>query len=82
MLELPNLSQFKNDPISQKSSWSTMPCMLPTYIPKFDGKLGEDPSTDIMIYHLWCSSNSLMDDSVRFHIFQQSMTRSAAKWYI
>jgi hypothetical protein len=43
---------------------------------------GEDPSTHIMTYHLWCSSNSLMDDSVRLHLFQRSLTKAATKWYI
>jgi hypothetical protein len=44
--------------------------------------LGEDPSTHIMTYHLWCSSNSLMDDSVRLCLFQRSLTGAATKWYI
>jgi hypothetical protein len=63
-------------------SWPTIPSKLPSDIPKFDGNLGEDPSTHIMTYHLWCSSNSLMDDSVRLHLFQRSLTRAVTKWYI
>lgn len=35
-----------------------------------------------MTYHLWCSSNSLMDDSIRLHLFQCTLTGSATKWYI
>lgn len=30
----------------------------------FDGKPGEDPNNHVMTYHLWCSSNSLIDDSI------------------
>jgi hypothetical protein len=60
-----------------------MPSKLPSDIPKFDGNPGEDPSTHIMTYHLWCSSNSLMDDSVRLHLFQRSLTGAVTtKWYI
>jgi hypothetical protein len=59
-----------------------MPTKIPLDIPKFDGKLGEDPSMDIMTYHLWCSSNSLMGESVRLCHFQISLTISATKWYI
>jgi hypothetical protein len=59
-----------------------MSAKLPSDIPKFDENLGEYPSTDIMVYHLWCSSNSLMDDSVRLRIFQISLTGAVAKWYI
>jgi len=55
---------------------------IPSDILKFDGKLGEYPSTHIMAYHLWCSSNSLMDDSVRLHIFQRSPNKATAKWNI
>jgi hypothetical protein len=61
---------------------ATMPSKLPSNILKFDSKLGEYPSTHIMTYHLWCSSNSLMDDSVRLCLFQRSLTRVTAKWYI
>ena len=32
--------------------------------------------------HLWCSSNSLHDDSIRLRLFQPTLTGPAAKWYI
>jgi hypothetical protein len=68
-LDFPDLSRFTNDPIAHNPSWSTMPSKLPSDIPKFDDKLGEDPSTYIMTYHLWCSSNPLMNDCVRLLLF-------------
>lgn len=35
-----------------------------------------------MMYHLWCSSNSLNHDSIRLCIFQRMLIGTAAKWYI
>jgi hypothetical protein len=48
--------------------------LMLTYGPFSNGGLSLG---DIIMYHLWCSSNSLMDDSVRLHIFQISMDISA-----
>jgi hypothetical protein len=81
-LDFPNLLYFTNEIISHKHSWLVIHVKLPSDMPKFNGNLGEYPSTHIMTYHLWCSSNSLMDDRVRLCIFQRSMTGSATKWYI
>jgi hypothetical protein len=81
-LDLPDLSRILNDPIRHSPQWPTMPAKLPSDVPKFDGKVGEDPNNHVMTFHLWCSSNSLMDDSVRLRLFQRTLTGSAAKWYI
>jgi hypothetical protein len=81
-LDLPDLSRILNDPIRHSPQWPAIPAKLPSDIPKFDGKPGEDPNNHVMTFHLWCSSNSLMDDSIRLHIFQRTLTGSAAKWYI
>ena len=35
-----------------------------------------------MTFHLWCSSNTLNDDSIRLCLFQRTLTGLAAKWYI
>jgi len=35
-----------------------------------------------MTYHLWCSSNSYVDDSIHLCLFQRTLTGVAAKWYI
>ena len=35
-----------------------------------------------MNYHLWCASNSIIDDSIRLRLFQQTLIGLAAKWYI
>ena len=59
-----------------------IPHKIPSDIPKFNGNLGEDPSTHVMTYHLWCSSNSLNDDFVRLCLFQRTLIGPAAKWYI
>ena len=69
-------------PIRHNPSWPPIPIKLPSDIPKFDGKQGDDPKNHVMKFHLWCSSNSLMDDSIRLRIFQQTLTGTAMKWYI
>ncbi len=81
-LELPDLSRLTNDPIAYTPWWSTILHKLPSDIPKFNGNPGEDPSNHVMTFHLWCSSNTLNDDSIRLRLFQHTLTGSAAKWYI
>jgi hypothetical protein len=81
-LDLPDLSRILNDPIRHSPQWPAIPAKLPSDIPKFDGKEGEDPNNHVMTFHLWCSSNSLMDDSIRLRLFQRTLIGSAAKWYI
>ena len=51
-------------------------------IPKFNGKSGEDPKNHVMTFHCGCCSNSLMDDSIRLHLFQRTLIGRAAKWYL
>ena len=68
--------------ISQNLVWPVIPEKLPSDIPKFSGNPGEDPNNHVMTFHLWCSSNSLMDDSIRLRLFQRTLTCSATNWYI
>ena len=81
-LELPDVSKLTNDPILHNPYWPPVPTKIPGDCPKFDGKANEDPQAHIMTYHLWCSSNSWLDDSIRLRLFQRTLTGSAAKWYI
>jgi hypothetical protein len=81
-LDLLDLSRILNDPIHHSPQWPVISAKLPSNIPKFDGKVGEDPNNHVMTFHLWCSSNSLMDDSIRLRLFQRTLIGSAAKWYI
>ena len=60
----------------------TTPNKLPLDIPKFEGKAGEDPSEHVTTFHLWCSSNSLHEDSIHLRLFQCTLTGPVAKWYI
>jgi hypothetical protein len=69
-LDLPDLSQLTNDPIYHSPVWPAIPAKLASDIPKFDGKSEEDPNNHVMTFHLWCSSNSLMDNSIRLRLFQ------------
>jgi hypothetical protein len=81
-LDLPDFSRILNDPIRHSPQWPAIPAKLPSDILKFDGKAREDPNNHVMNFHLWCSSNSLMDDSIRLRIFQRTLTGVVAKWYI
>jgi len=81
-LELPDLNRLTNAPIAYAPWWPAIPHKLPSGIPKFHGNLGEDPSNHVMTFHLWCSSNTLNDDSIRLRLFQRMLTGPAEKWYI
>jgi hypothetical protein len=42
--------------------WPSVPTKIPSDIPKFEAKSGEEsllPGDHIMTFHLWCSSNLL-----------------------
>jgi hypothetical protein len=81
-LHLPDLTRLLNDPICHDLRWPPMPTKLPSDIPKFEAKPNEDPGDHVTTFHLWCSSNSLKDDSVQLRLFQRTLIGSAAKWYI
>jgi hypothetical protein len=81
-LNIPDLTKLTNDPILHDATWPNMPTKLPSDIPKFEGKPGEDPANHVMTFHLWCSSNNIMDDSIHLRLFQRTLTGSSAKWYV
>jgi hypothetical protein len=81
-LDLPYLSRILNDPIRHSPQWLAIPAKLPSNIPKFNDKEGEDLNNHVMNFHLWCSSKSLMDDSIRLRLFQRTLTGFSMKWYI
>ena len=80
-LNLLDLSRLTNDPVAHDPAWLAVP-KLPLDIPKFEGKPGEDPSEHVTMFHLWCSSNSLHQDSIHLRLFQRTLTGPATKWYI
>ena len=81
-LDLPNLSKLTNDPIRHHFAWPSVLVKIPTDILKFNGKTGEDPANHITTYHLWCVSNSLLDDSIKLWIFPRMLTGNMAKWFV
>ena len=81
-LSLPDFNQLINDPIHHDPSWPAMPTKLPSDITKFEGLVGEDPTNHVRSFHMWCSSNSITDDSVHLRLFQRTLTGEASKWYI
>ena len=78
-LNLPNLLRLMNDPVSHDLACPVIPNKLPSDIPKFEGKVGEDPSEHVTTFHLWCSSNSLHDDSIHLRLFQRTFTGPTLK---
>ena len=78
-LNFPDLFKLMNDPMRHDTSWPPVPTKLPSNIPKFKGEVGEDPGAHATTFHLWCSSNSLNEDSVRLRPFQRTLTNTTAK---
>ena len=74
--------RLTNDPVSHDLAWPTVPNKLHLDIPKFEGKPGEDPREHVTTFHLWCSSNSLHEYSIRLRLFQRTLIGPAVKWYI
>jgi hypothetical protein len=81
-INIPDLTKLTNDPILHDPTWPNMPTKLPSDIPKFEGKPGDDPTNHVMTFHLWCSLNNIMDDSIDLRLFQRTLTGSSAKWYV
>jgi hypothetical protein len=81
-LNIPNLTNLTNDPILHDPTWPKIPTKLPLDIPKFEGKVGDDPTNHIMTFHLWFSSRKIMNESVRLILFQRMLTGPSAKWYV
>ena len=71
-----------NDSVSHDPAWPVVPNKPPSDIPKFEGKAREDTSENVTTFHLWCSFNSLHDDSIRLRLFQCTLTGPVVKWYI
>ena len=82
VLNLPDLTKLTNDPIAHDPNWPPIPTKLPSDIPKFEGKQVEDLGNHIMTFHLWCSSNNIIDDTIRLRLFQRTLTGVAAEWYV
>jgi hypothetical protein len=81
-LNLPHFSKLMNDPMCHDPTCPPIPIKLPSDIPKFKGKNGEDHGDHITTFHLWCSSNSLNDDYIRLRLSQRILTGVTAKRYI
>jgi len=63
-LDISYLYKLTNDLIYHNLLWLPILHKILTNIPKFEGKQGEDLGTHITTYHLWCVSNSMVDDSI------------------
>ena len=81
-LELSDLSKLTKNPIMHHPTWPPIPVNIPTDILKFEGKMADDLASHITNYHLWCVSNSMLDDSIKLHLFPHTLTGNAIKWFI
>jgi hypothetical protein len=81
-LNITDLTKLMNDPILHDATWTNMPTKLPSYILKFKGKQVEDLANHVMTFHLWFSSNIIMDDSIHLRLFQITHTGSSVKRYV
>jgi hypothetical protein len=81
-LNLLDLSKLMNDPVCHDPTWLPVPTKFPSDILKFEGKNGEDPGDHITTFHLWCSLNSLNEDSIQLRLFQCTLIEVTLKWYI
>jgi len=81
-LNLQDLTKLMNDSVFHDSNWLSVPTKLPSDIPKFEGKMGEDLGDHVTTFHLWCSSNSLNEDFIQLRQFLRTPTGVATKWYI
>ena len=52
-LNFPYLSKLMNDPLRHNSSWPPAPTKIPSNIPKFEGKVGDDQGSHVTTFHLW-----------------------------
>lgn len=55
---------------------------LPSNIPKFEGKVGEDHANHIMSFHLWCSLEIIIEYFVCLRPFQRTLMGLVMKWYV
>ena len=63
-LNIPDLSKLINYLVSHDMMWLVVPTKIPSDIPEFEGKNGEDPREHVTTFHLWFSSYSLNNDYV------------------
>jgi hypothetical protein len=80
MLNLPNFSKLMNYPVCHDPTCPPVPTKIPLDITKFEGKNDEDPSDQVTTFHLWCSLNTLNNDSIWLRVFQQTLMGVSAKW--
>jgi hypothetical protein len=81
-LNIPDLTKLTNDPILHDPTWPNMTTKLPSNIPKFEVKPGEHPTNHVMTFHLWFSSNNIMDYYIHLRLFQRTLIGPSTKWYV
>lgn len=80
--DIPDRYKLTNDPIYHNIHWPRIPHKIPVDILTFEGKQGDDLGTHVTTYHLWCVSNSMVDESIWLWLFPCKLIGNATKWYI
>lgn len=81
-LNFPYLKKLINHTISHDDNWLDMPTKLLFDIPKFEGKANDDPTNHVMSFHLWYSSNKIIQDSIHLFLFQPNLMGPTSEWYV
>lgn len=76
------LSRLTNDPITYDMAWLAMATKIPSDILKFEEKATEGPVNHVMSFHLQCSYNRIIEESVWLCLFQRTLTGLVAKFYV
>jgi len=71
-----------NDPLLHNPTWLEMSKELPSNILRFEGNPREGPTNHVHPFHMWCSSNSITNDSIHLWLFQCMVTEATTKWYV
>jgi hypothetical protein len=80
-LNMIDLSKLMNEIMSHNPTCPPVPTELHLDIPKFEGKNGDDHGDHITTFHVWFSSNSINDNSIRLRLFQHTFIGLVVKWY-
>lgn len=76
-MNLIDLTKLTNNLIYHDATFPNILTKVPLDMTMFKGKIGEESHNHVMSFHLWLSSNSIIEDSIGLHLFQCTLTRIA-----
>jgi len=81
-LDIRDLYKLTKDPVNNNLFFPPITHKIPSDIPNFEGKQGDDLATHVTTYHPWSASNSMVDDSIWLKLFLHTLIGNTTKWYI